>query len=162
PWEPMVKLRAIDVFTPNGVPEHTYVMRRDSDLEARLANALSTPNEVVSVSGPSKSGKTVLIEKVVGNVVGGSRLIRVAGEEVRTGPDLRSTALASMGMRGSVSEQTTTSTANQTTGGVGGKFSVPLIGEVGANTKHDHTRTTSGSRTETRATDGLNEIVKKF
>jgi len=59
-------LTAHDVFTPSSFPEHTYVARGDDDLEAKLRFALKTKGQIVSLSGPSKSGKTVLVEKVVG------------------------------------------------------------------------------------------------
>ena len=35
-------------------------------LEQSLREAIDTPGMVVSLSGPSKSGKTVLVERVVG------------------------------------------------------------------------------------------------
>jgi archaellum biogenesis ATPase FlaH len=61
-----MKLFATDVFTPNQFPEHTYIERPKEDLERKLRNALATPNVVVSISGPSKSGKTVLAKRLVG------------------------------------------------------------------------------------------------
>jgi hypothetical protein len=61
-----MKLFATDVFTPNDFPAYTYVQRSGDDLETQLHRALDTPKVVVSISGPSKSGKTVLVEKVVG------------------------------------------------------------------------------------------------
>ena len=60
-----MRLYATDVFTPNDFPEHTYVRREGEDLEQRLERALATPKVVVSISGPSKSGKTVLDRKSV-------------------------------------------------------------------------------------------------
>jgi hypothetical protein len=73
------KLTAHDVFTPSSFPEHTYVARADDDLEAKLRFALQTKGQIVSLSGPSKSGKTVLVEKVVGK----DRLVTVVGAGVR-------------------------------------------------------------------------------
>ena len=66
----------MDVFTPNDFPRYTYVNRAVSPpLEQQLKQALATPKEVISISGPSKSGKTVLIEQVVGP----DNLITVSG-----------------------------------------------------------------------------------
>jgi len=73
------KLTAHDVFTPSSFPEHTYVPRADDDLEEKLRFALKTKGQIVSLSGPSKSGKTVLVEKVVGK----EHLIPVVGAGVR-------------------------------------------------------------------------------
>jgi len=73
------KLTAHDIFTPSSFPEHTYVARGDDDLEAKLRFALATKGQIVSLSGPSKSGKTVLVEKVVGK----EHLVPVVGAGVK-------------------------------------------------------------------------------
>lgn len=73
------ELSAHDVFTPSSFPEHTYVARRDADLEEQLRFALLTKGQIVSLSGPSKSGKTVLVEKVVGK----DNLIPIVGAGIR-------------------------------------------------------------------------------
>lgn len=68
-------MRATDVFTPGKLPEVTYV---DDHLQERatiLADALETGAAVISLSGPSKSGKTVFIEKNIGK----DRLVQVTG-----------------------------------------------------------------------------------
>src|ERR1700680_1350654 len=59
-------MKVTDVFTPGSLPEHTYNSREDLRLEWRLLEALETKGIICSVSGPSKSGKTVLCESVVG------------------------------------------------------------------------------------------------
>jgi len=72
-------LSAHDVFTPSSFPEHSYVARRDADLEEQLRFALKTKGQIVSLSGPSKSGKTVLVEKVVGK----EHLVPIVGAGIR-------------------------------------------------------------------------------
>ncbi len=72
-------LSAHDVFTPSSFPEHSYVARRDADLEEQLRFALKTKGQIVSLSGPSKSGKTVLVEKVVGK----EHLVPVVGAGIQ-------------------------------------------------------------------------------
>ena len=54
-------LKAVEVFVPGAYPQHTYVMRKAEGLQT-LRDSLSTPGQVVSLTGPSKSGKTVLVE----------------------------------------------------------------------------------------------------
>jgi hypothetical protein len=54
----------LEVFTPTDVPTYTYVDRAHKGFERTLRNAFDVPKMIVSVSGPSKSGKTVLISKV--------------------------------------------------------------------------------------------------
>jgi hypothetical protein len=71
-------MRSFDVFTPTGVPTHTYVERGDRSLEEQLRNAIRTPGMIASLSGPSKSGKTVLIRKVIDQ----NNLITVSGAAI--------------------------------------------------------------------------------
>ena len=59
-------MKATDVFTPGALPEYTYYNREELGLEARLREAIGTKGMISSVAGPSKSGKTVLCETVVG------------------------------------------------------------------------------------------------
>jgi len=65
----MIKLRSNEVFKPGAFPEYTYVSRLSSEFnfsyEIRLKQALSTPGYLTSIIGPSKTGKTVLCEKVI-------------------------------------------------------------------------------------------------
>lgn len=59
-------MKAQAIFTPGAFPAHTYVAREGVGLETALRDAIDTPGVIVSLIGPSKSGKTVLVEKVVG------------------------------------------------------------------------------------------------
>src|SRR5262245_56673753 len=76
--DPM-SLRATEVFVPGAYPQHTYVQRSGLGLEQVLRDAISTPGFLVSLAGPSKSGKTVLVERVIGR----DQLIPVSGGSVR-------------------------------------------------------------------------------
>lgn len=53
-----------EVFVAGGQPSVTYVEREDQDIVRNLARAVATPNQIVSLSGPTKTGKTVLCRKV--------------------------------------------------------------------------------------------------
>ena len=59
------KMRVDDVFVPGGIPEHTYIARERHKLEGRLQTALSRgANKLIVVTGMTKSGKTVLVNRV--------------------------------------------------------------------------------------------------
>lgn len=62
----MGKIVRDDVFIPGGQPLITYIERKDKEIERQLARALASPNQIVSLAGPSKSGKTVLCRHVLG------------------------------------------------------------------------------------------------
>src|SRR4051794_32498440 len=78
----MPSLRTLDVFTPDGFPTHTYVQRDDLHHERLLREWALGSQQIASISGPSKAGKTVLVQRVVGE----GNLITVSGASVRA-PD---------------------------------------------------------------------------
>lgn len=65
-----MKLSAEEIFTPGAFPEYTYISRKSeiSDLsyEFRLEQAIKVSGFLTSLVGPSKMGKTILCEKVIG------------------------------------------------------------------------------------------------
>jgi hypothetical protein len=77
-------MRATEVFTPKGEPSVTYVDDHLIDKGRRLLQDLSAGPCVVSLSGPSKSGKTVFIEKTLGR----DNLIKVNGAGVKSPKEL--------------------------------------------------------------------------
>ena len=54
------------VFIAGGQPSITYVERKQLHIERELTRAIATPNQIVSLSGPTKSGKTVLCRHILG------------------------------------------------------------------------------------------------
>lgn len=59
-----------DVFVPGGMPSYTYQGRQDSagnpiNLEKKLQDSLNRLRKFISIAGPTKCGKTVLVRKVV-------------------------------------------------------------------------------------------------
>ena len=68
------------MFIPGALPESAYVTRKMKigfTYEERLKQALSMNGYLTSISGPSKIGKTVLCEKVIGT----DRLVEVSGSD---------------------------------------------------------------------------------
>lgn len=59
----MPKLR--EVFTAGGLPDYTYQKREEYKLESSLNDALIRLHKFIVISGPTKSGKTVLARKVL-------------------------------------------------------------------------------------------------
>jgi hypothetical protein len=76
-------LQVTGVFVPGAYPQHTYIERTQQGFESTLRDALDTPGQIISLSGPSKSGKTVLVERVVGR----DSLIAISGVSIRH-PDI--------------------------------------------------------------------------
>src|SRR6266496_3272970 len=79
-----VMVQPEEVFTPNSPPTFTYVDRaiNGKRLEDLLSEGLKTKGLLVSISGASKSGKTVLVERVTGEY-----RIGVSGAGIKSSDD---------------------------------------------------------------------------
>jgi hypothetical protein len=69
-----------EVFTPGGLPSVTYVDREHLDLERKIKRAVSRGYAINVVTGPTKSGKSVLCHRVLGSV----NLIAIEGGQVQS------------------------------------------------------------------------------
>jgi hypothetical protein len=75
------------IFVTDGFPEHTYVPINQGEKEIELREGLEQQNKILSISGPSKSGKTTLCDQVFGTSKGADR-IYVTGDTVEKAEDL--------------------------------------------------------------------------
>ena len=82
-----------EVFVPNGTPTHTYVTRATEKNEEKLSAALDMPKMVISISGPSKTGKTALVD----TLLTAERIIPVTGQSLRCSNDLWQSVLRWIG-----------------------------------------------------------------
>lgn len=80
-------LKAEEVFRPGAFPEYTYISRKSavSDLpyEFRLAQAIKVSGFLTSLVGPSKMGKTILCEKVIGF----DKIVEISGADFQEDTD---------------------------------------------------------------------------
>lgn len=93
-------------------PTYTYYDRSDLSLEERLLEAVDTPGIIVAVSGPSKSGKTVLCE----NVIGISSSLLVTGGGVSTEDALWSKIRTKLGIPSSMTSASTAISSREVSG----------------------------------------------
>ena len=78
------KTQLNEVFTPGGQPSITYVSRAGLNIEAALKKAVSQRNIIVSLTGPTKSGKTVLCRNVLQNFAH----VWIEGGQIKSEPGL--------------------------------------------------------------------------
>jgi hypothetical protein len=76
-----------EVFVTDGYPEHTYVSFQEGQKEEELLEGLDQRNKIISVSGPSKSGKTTLCDRTFGSKKGVERMY-VTGDAIGRADDL--------------------------------------------------------------------------
>lgn len=77
-------MKASEVFTPGKFPVHTFVDDHLQDKKQQLLDTLEAGSMLISIAGPSKSGKTVFIEECLGR----TSLIQVTGAGINTPTDL--------------------------------------------------------------------------
>lgn len=94
----MMELKAEDVFRPGAFPEYTYISRKSavSDLpyEFRLMQAIKVSGFLTSLVGPSKMGKTILCEKVIGF----EKIVEVSGADFGLETDFWKVVAAKAGL----------------------------------------------------------------
>lgn len=97
-----------EVFIPGALPDSTYITRvMDSGFtyEERLKQALSVSGYLTLISGPSKIGKTVLCEKVIGL----EHLVEISGSDMLEPSRL----WIEIGMKAGMPREGTTKTGEQ-------------------------------------------------
>lgn len=72
------------VFTPGTIPNLTYNKRESEELEKMVNHQLSVGGKIIILSGPSKIGKTVLINKVLDK----NKIVMIQGNELTNETDL--------------------------------------------------------------------------
>ncbi len=85
-------MKASEVFTPRKFPEVTYIADHLTKHAQSLQYSLETAM-TVTLSGPSKSGKTVFVEKNIGT----DRLVQVSGAGVSSPDELWNRVLSVVG-----------------------------------------------------------------
>jgi hypothetical protein len=151
-------LKAQEVFVPGAFPQYTYVERNEDRFESSLRDALDTPGQVVSLTGPSKSGKTVLVEKVVGRDL----LIPISGTSIRGPADVWERVLDWMDVPSSVSGRRSLSgSLGAEVGGKGGA-GIPFVakGELSATGRGEISGESSSETTRDRR--GLPQVVDEI
>jgi hypothetical protein len=115
-----------EVFVHRGYPEYTYVERKNpteksESFEDQLYSALRR-NYHVKISGPSKSGKTQLVRKVVRERLDKKGLVKIKGSNIDSTGDLSSQAVDIL----PVSSEVSKTEANQETSSIKAKISARL------------------------------------
>lgn len=155
-------MKAYEVFNPNGFPNFTYVERLLLDEagneyapQSQLNDDIQIPGRIISLAGPSKSGKTVLIEKVVG----AKNLIKISGAEINE-RDLWDLVLDAIGAPEHEKGQKTNK-SSQTTEGINAfEFGVPNIAKNTSTIRAGNTTETSNQIEYLNRRNSYSEIAK--
>jgi hypothetical protein len=150
--------KAVEVFTPNDLPTFSYVERKTHNFEERLREALSIPKMIVSLSGPSKSGKTVLVNKVIE----ADNLIPLSGATIRSADALWSKVLDWMESPYEQKETQQTSFTAEATAKAGGGVGLPFIAHGNAEAGGKLGAEKSTEVTKTFRLSGLPQVIREI
>ncbi|WP_125945545.1 ATP-binding protein [Sphingomonas sp. ABOLG] len=119
------QVRLKDVFTPGGQPSVTYVSRDHLKLEQRVREAIARGFAINVVTGPTKSGKTVLCNHVLSQA---GHSISIKGGQVRTEADFWRQIVYLLDLGKERVRKETGSSSGSLTAGV--RASLPLFGDA--------------------------------
>lgn len=119
-------MKATEIFVPADFPTITYVERQEEKLERKVREAIETPRSPISISGPSKTGKTALVR----NIVGDENIIHIFGSQIETPSDLWDVILNWMATPTSITSGTTTTETLTPTASATGTVGIPGVASV--------------------------------
>lgn len=154
----MADLKATHVFTPGAYPDYTYVERSEQQLERSLRDALDTPGQLISLAGPSKSGKTVLVERVVGK----DNLIPISGVGIQEPDDIWEKVLNWMEAPFSVADETGGTRRIEAGVAASGKAGVFGLVSGGVNASGALVSEAKSGVIITKARTGLSQVRKEI
>ncbi|CAN5739490.1 hypothetical protein BH11MYX2_BH11MYX2_40960 [soil metagenome] len=151
------RLPSNEVFTPTAFPRYTYVPRDDLHHERLLREWVRSTSLIASVSGPSKAGKTVLVQRVVGE----GNLVSVSGASVRAPDQLWDRVLDWLGEPHATAASRADATTETKTREKGGTLG---IAGVGASVRGQSAHAQGGTDTlqATSARRGLPQVVDQL
>jgi hypothetical protein len=143
-----------EVFVTNGSPSVTYVIR-DDQIEAEIAARLGAKQKIMAISGPSKSGKSVLVRRVVVDTLGW-QMVEVSGNDLSSIDDFWLTVGAQIGV---ISAADTTTQAGVEFGAeAGAEVGIPVAGKLKGTVKSNFSQADS---TRLQATVDLRQAVRE-
>lgn len=146
-----------EIFTPGRFPKWTYVDSHLKDKEQHLRDALDDGSMLVSISGPSKSGKTVFVEHVLGK----ENLVLVTGAGIQSVTDLWIKVFDVIGTPVSRTRELSTADRSATSTSVEGEGNVFVLKGKASVSSTNESSTRSGD-TEVEAIDALQLLIREL
>jgi hypothetical protein len=138
----MKTYRTSEVFVPGGMPQLTYVARTERNLEAQLAAAKDNLCKLVTITGATKSGKTVLVNRIFPR----SNCVWVDGGTIASEDDLWNYILS--GIKGSteLTDHETKGADSSFKGELQGEAQIPLFAKAKGTVGTEYKRTRGSTK----------------
>ena len=140
-----------EVFVPGGYPSYTYNPRTTLDLERKVGGVLQNLCKLVIVTGPTKSGKTVLVQKILPR----EDAIWIDGGGVGSEDDFWMTIVDQLNLFQTTEVQTSTGTAAELSGELSGEANL-LFAKGGTKVGGSIAGSENSSSTQSREMDLAN------
>lgn len=115
-----VTMHISDVFTPGDTPDITYVERNRGEKEDELELQINKRSFSISITGPSKTGKSALVDKVANeNEDRIEDIVEINGKQINSEVDLWTGILDGLNRPSEKSYTTTDSDTGEVTGSIG-------------------------------------------
>lgn len=122
-----MKYHVNKVFTPGGMPRYTYVDRSGKNLEQRLEESRKHLCKLVTLTGATKSGKTVLVNRIFPRLEENN--VWIDGGSIGNENDFWSQILNELKGATEFEETTSKESIQNINGKIGGKAGIPLLME---------------------------------
>jgi hypothetical protein len=151
-------VKSSDVFIAGGFPAITYISRDEYQLESTIVDYLDARHKILSISGSTKSGKTVLVLKILPK----GSCFWIAGGQVKDLNSFWEIVLGKTGAYTSISDTTTENkntlsgrmmTASAKPAGIG----ADITSQFSENNQHEASQTLS--RTIHPTYSAINQLV---
>lgn len=157
PWRlDLSKLLLKDVFTPGGQPSVTYVGREHLDLEGALNKALNQGYALNVVTGPTKSGKTVLCTRVLASV---GNYVSLEGGQIRSEADFWSHLAYKQNIAQSVTKESGHSESTEKHGGLSGGLAGIAHLDSGISATNSNTKSSSASYENVHILSAIDRLI---
>lgn len=147
-----------EVFVPNDQPTFTYVKRDTRKLEDQLRDFSAAKNIVVSISGPSKTGKTVLIRSVIESDL----LITISGASIKSIDDFWGAIFSWIETPNTIVKIQGKDNTISLKGDGGAQANLPFIGKADINVGLEAIRSTGSSVSKTFVANPFLQVVKEI
>jgi hypothetical protein len=140
-------MKTNEVFVSGGLPSITYNPRKSLKLEDILIDSLETGHKLISVTGPTKCGKTVLCNKVIPL----ESCVYVEGGSINSEKDFWEFILMDLQVDLETSSTSTETRSNEKSGEISGSIG-KFIATLGSKVSEKDSKTKVQSSTSTKIT----------
>jgi hypothetical protein len=154
------KKRVSEIFNPGGFPKYTYNPRKQLKLEEQFNDYLETGYKLLSLTGPTKSGKTVLCKQLVPK----GQCIWISGGDIRQEDDFWDSIIDNLGLYTEVTSEHSKAKDESVTGEVAGGISgiiAKVDGKVSGSQSNTEGYAKTFSRTGNPRTVAINALTEQ-